>query len=113
MTRYEAGLEGHSNAIQNNVKLQLFINYLLQLLDAERKKAWKLDIGVRSRVCFLMGGWTTPCLKAARTQPANHQRGINQIHNTGPNGREHFFKEAVRNAVRWAVRLLQFLYYIS
>ena len=39
-----------------------------------------------------------------------HQRGINQIHNTGPNGRANFLKEAVRNVVKGAVRGQHFLY---
>ena len=67
----------------------------------------KLDRTEQSRFSFFdarldslfKGSWDTDI----------RQRGINQVHNIGPNGRENFLKQAVRNAFMGAVRRPQFL----
>ena len=50
---------------------------------------------------------------SCRWETAKHPKGLNQIHNTGLNGRENFLKKPVRNAVQEAVRRTQFLHYIG
>ena len=98
----ETRLELLRNAFQIYVKRQLFIYHILQDLWGKRK----LGDGPKIRQnkwgqdsVFLMGRLDRSLFKSS-WDTARHLRGIIEIHNTGPSGRENFLKEEERNAVK-------------